>query len=611
MIDDEDRKRLEAWTRGESHQRKSRSKSEPKRKRDGPETRDSTQELGGFSEELRKAFSEPLSVEERIHKPSRKNLREERTPPTPPHREESDEPAERPPRRPTRRPVKVVRRKAWADSKTSGESPSPQVEEESQARQLRKPEQRAPAFRWREDLPGFESGSLVRQEKWERLLVVSPGEVAENRFYSVGVDAGTSGIRVAAYHELSGEFSLYDFGENVCGGSRFSLPAVAGVCDGRLLLGNRATEVPASKRFASFKAGLIHPEVSASLARRWDRLDLAGKEAVCGLSGPGPADFFHTILIAQALDEALPTLLGLTGREWTPTYCTITLGAPSRRNRRHRVPRFQRCLDAAVRLMGTVEENARLEILLSRFAAAWAGARTEADAETRRTFVRPEARAVLRSLQRLLLPGRNLLLGDIGATTTEVVVVRVGADAAHAYSGESVPVGVDELDKALAGADDEHLDVIAARHRRLTDEGWMRTRTLQEAAGPLRTKIRRAIRQALQSAWELNPDLPSWKQMYVAVAGGGSHIPAIARAFDLKTGGRHFVQDFRKVQIALPKCRVVGTSAERPRPVERAELVSVFGSAAPEWDDIQFSDEDLQPVIPIAPDGPRFRPRWV
>jgi hypothetical protein len=99
--------------------------------------------------------------------------------------------------------------------------------------------------------------------------------------------------------------------------------------------------------------------------------------------------------------------------------------------------------------------------------------------------------------------------------------------------------------------------------------------------------------------------------MYVAVAGGGSHIPAVAAAFDLDTGGRHFVRDFRKVQISLPKCRVVGASTKRPRPVERAELVSVFGSAAPEWDDIQYSDEDLQPVIPVGPERPRVRPRWV
>src|SRR5687768_10819171 len=66
-------------------------------------------------------------------------------------------------------------------------------------------------------------------ERLELLHRTEASAVADDRIFSVGLDAGTSGIRVAVHNEFHGATTLFDFGPNLAGGTRFSMPAVAAV----------------------------------------------------------------------------------------------------------------------------------------------------------------------------------------------------------------------------------------------------------------------------------------------------------------------------------------------------------------------------------------------
>jgi hypothetical protein len=219
--------------------------------------------------------------------------------------------------------------------------------------------------------------------------------------------------------------------------------------------------------------------------------------------------------------------------------------------------------------------------------------------------VRPEALAGIRSLSNVLQPGTNILCGDIGATTTDVGILRVGTDAIYVYGDASIPVGVDDLDRALEGPD---VDLVAARRARINHRGWHGD-TVRVPA--MYSAIRGAIKEALKAARTANPDPASWVQMYVVLAGGGSNIAGMRAPFDLRDVEHFVTETFHRLELRIPdRVRVVGRSSATPTPAEVAEIMPVFGVAADDWN--HSSGVVTEAVIPQqAPTRTTPRPRWV
>jgi hypothetical protein len=458
-------------------------------------------------------------------------------------------------------------------------------------------------FEWRRALHDIGPVPPEPTGPWATWMSVDPATVRDDAFFSVGVDAGTSGLRVACHHELTRDFRIHDFGRNPAGGSRFSFPAVAGVRDGVLLLGHDAVGLPASNRISSAKAGLVHPVVGRDLGQIWLGREWEGGPALAHDHGPGPADFLHAVLIARALEVALPPLIGL-GKERTP-YCTVNLGYPSSPSDLDREDRFERCLRVATMLVGCVGERPEVARLLGHYAAAWTATRNPLAPEYRRVEVRPEALAGIRSLSNVLQPGTNILCGDIGATTTDVGILRVGTDAIYVYGDASIPVGVDDLDRALEGID---VDLVDARRRRMAKRGWNGDSVRVPA---MYSAVRSAIKLALKAARSANPDPSSWARMYVVLAGGGSNISGMRAPFDLSDVEHFITKTFHRLDLQIPaRVRVVGATSATPRPAEVAEIMPVFGVAADDWN--HASGVVTEAVIPSEdPSATRPRPRWV
>lgn len=130
-------------------------------------------------------------------------------------------------------------------------------------------------------------GSLVPASA-ASLLDIRPDDVAEDRWFSVGIDAGTSGIRVAAHDEFHAHTTLFDFGPNHAGGTRFSLPAVAAIQGDALVFGNDAVDARPADRFVSFKGAMVHAAAQERLCVQWASLGLpASQELTPGWTDVG------------------------------------------------------------------------------------------------------------------------------------------------------------------------------------------------------------------------------------------------------------------------------------------------------------------------------------
>lgn len=445
----------------------------------------------------------------------------------------------------------------------------------------------------------------VTPPAWLSGLLTSPTEhVPEDRFFSVGVDAGTSGIRVALYDEFHAGSTLFDFGENQTGGTRFSFPAAVGCRGERLVFGNDVVALPVANRFLSFKGALVHPEVERRLCERWAALRQPYAAHLRASARPTAADFLFTVSLARALEIALPALVGTSDQ---PGYATFTLGAPINENR-NRAARFEQAIAAALWLVGSIGNQPRIEILVEQYAHARnrSAPILHTPANDRRIGSRSEAHSAILPLRRIFEPLRNFLVADIGATTTDIVVVRIGSEQRpYCYAAHSAPVGVDALDELeLVQADGER-DYLSLRVERLRRKARPSRRPL---AGSVARQLRDEVNRTLAAAIHQNPDRKGWQTLYVVAVGGGSRLPEL-RDVVIGAQARGWVEDRQQPGLALEKPRVIGASTRPPTPDEEYELVSVLGSAVPVWDAGEFGTADqIARTVPIY-EGPPTRPR--
>lgn len=442
------------------------------------------------------------------------------------------------------------------------------------------------------------------------LLSADSREVPDERFFSVGLDAGTSGLRVAVNDEFQARTTLFDFGPNRAGGTRFSFPAVAGVADGRLHLGNDAVALPPRVRLASFKGAMIHRDADLRFGELWSAQRLPYAAELTSGDGATVADFLYTVTLARAMELALPVLV--TGG--TPAHLTFTVGAPLNRDM-SLSRRFERALTAALLLSGTIGALPGVAGLIERFASAWDNAQPFMGAKPsdRRLWVRSEVHAAILPLRRVFELGRNLLVADIGASTTDIAVVRIGTEQKpHCYASLSAPIGVDTLDLAeLAGAGGGDADVVTLRQRRSAGANARPVPARQREAQRLRALVDRTLAQGM----EKNPDAGSWSTMYVVTVGGGSRVPEL-RQFVQGAQARGWVRTRHQPGLALEKPAVKGHSIRPPTSAEEYEIVSVLGSAVPVWEAGEFVTADRVAItIPTHDSGElnirRRHAQWV
>lgn len=449
----------------------------------------------------------------------------------------------------------------------------------------------------------------LRDPWFSGLLTVTPDSVESDRYFSVGIDAGTSGIRVAAHNEFASTTRLHDFGRNRAGGTRFSFPAVAAYSDGVLLLGNDAVDVPVAQRFTSFKAALIHPALDRAMHAQWEVLSLPGGDVLKFGASASISDFLYSVSIARAAELALP---GLLDRTYGVPYVGFSVGAPLLNSVSPN--RFERGLSAALLLAGSIGERPSLTSLLQRFLYAWGAAEPLccAPQDTRRVQARSEAHSTLLPLSRLFVPWRNFLVADIGASTTDVAVVRIGENQKpFCYAAESVPIGVDTLDRAEAEESGSPLNLLAVRQARASGEVMpMKAKAGGEVARQLTASLQRVISHATQK----DPDAKAWQEIYLLVVGGGSNIRVLRDAVSAHSPHEWVKAQFvQKVSFDLPEVR--GSTSDSPQDTELFELVSVLGAAVPGWAAGEYATQDQvrpAPPAPRAPErDPQSRPRWV
>jgi hypothetical protein len=179
-----------------------------------------------------------------------------------------------------------------------------------------------------------------------RLLDLRSGLKGVHHLF-VGIDAGTSGIRVAVRDEYSGRNALVDFGPNAAGGTRFSFPTTIGVAGNRFVFGNQAVATEPRRRLVSVKAALVHPNIGQILNEQWRSLGLT---AVAGNAKSSIAEMLYSVLIARALEQALPTLAGSFGHRSDATLAfSFAVGAPVADGESEQF-RFLRALASAVLL---------------------------------------------------------------------------------------------------------------------------------------------------------------------------------------------------------------------------------------------------------------------
>jgi hypothetical protein len=410
----------------------------------------------------------------------------------------------------------------------------------------------------------------------------------------VGIDAGTSGIRIALREVFEPITRLFDFGANRAGGTRFSFPAIVAVRDGRLRFGNDAVGAPRETRFASFKGGFVHPARDREMAAQWSALGLPFTSALCGDALPSVTDFLYSVTLARALELALPTLAGgeaVVNR----AHLSFGVGAPVGDDPGE-AERYRRALGCAVGLYGSVGPNPLIERLVANWAHVWSSSipLCNLDAGEMRLHVRHEVDSAIRPFERLMTFGSNFLIADIGATTTEVAVLKVGQETVSCFASRSIPIGVDDLDRNTTGDGARGLDVVSARVRR-TDPAGDSDAEAREAEGAARSvagDLVDVLRSVLHLAVKADQSASSWRNVFVVVAGGGSHVAALRRIFATDVLPHPFIENRTAVDIRLAAMAVCGASRLHPEPGELPELISVLGSAVPPWEGRRFRTPD-------------------
>lgn len=430
-------------------------------------------------------------------------------------------------------------------------------------------------------------------------LLNEQDDVPDDRYFFVGIDAGTSGIRVALRDEFSQETRLFDYGENPVGATRFSFPTAVAVLDGTFVFGSTAVQASPEQRFVSFKAALVHPEVEAELLKRWRSLALpAPPESAAAI--PSPSDLLYSVSVARALELSLQQLTergqATNGR---PASYSFAVGAPVDGTPQVS-ERFHRALATAVLLCGQIGPRPPIKKVLGSYAAAWeaAGPVCAAAPEEQRLFLKSEAYSAIRGLQKFKQSGNNFLIVDIGATTTELSLIRVGTDLLACYAACSIPVGVDYADRAsLRGVRD---DVLKARLRRHSSGGSPGDGASAKALEKLAEEIRRHLGGVLRAAIRKNEDPPSWKDLYVILAGGGSNVTELARVFREDPIPHNWVKRRFNLSPMLSEAVVVGASNRSIQDNELFELPSVLGTASPAWEDEEtVGPDEVETVVPI------------
>jgi hypothetical protein len=433
-------------------------------------------------------------------------------------------------------------------------------------------------------------------------------DAGTDSFLFVGIDAGTSGIRVGVRDVFEAGTRLYDFGANEAGGTRFSFPAVAAVVDGRLRFGNEATAAPREARFASFKGGFVHRHRDGEIRDRWRSLRLPGWDSLCGEGLPSITDFLYAVTVARALELALPRLAG-GADALENAHLSFGVGAPVGDDPQEG-ERYRRALGCAVGLFGAVGARPPLQRLLRNFAHVWYRSLPlcSREAGERRLHVRHEVDSAIRPFERLLTFGSNFLIADIGATTTEVAVLRIGKETVSCYASRSVAIGIDDFDRAVAHAAKRDTDVVHERRSRSQPRSWSALeRQQRERAGKaVADELTTALRGVLHQAVQVNPSEIGWRGVQVVIAGGGSHLDALRAVFAKNALPHPFIQHRNTVDIRLAAVEVRGASAKSPVPTEFPELVSVLGSSVPPWEGRAFRTPDQ--VEAVVPDS--LRSRW-
>lgn len=467
-------------------------------------------------------------------------------------------------------------------------------------------------YEWEGPLEGVPPLRAKPQRDWQRVLDQDPEEVLPERVFSVGVDTGTSGLRVASKSEFTEEYCLFDFGENKAGGSRFSFPALIGVDGDRVLFGNDAVDVPWQRRFTSFKAGMLFLDQAKGMTERWQRIGLPYAESFASDKGPKVPEFLYSMSVAKALSLSLPELLN--GLE--DTYLTFVVGAPSDGWREDVSPRFHRAFSAGVLLAGCMAEAQNTETLVRCFAHAWKEAESlsQASEAEARIHVRHETQLSVSSLRKFFQNGRTFIIGDIGATTTEVAMIRVDFGRLNRWVSRSLPVGVDQADLRALSESRSKKDLVARRVDRMQKRpGALKNQHTVQLAADLEKQVAGVLRQAIS----LNPDKPSWEEVHVSVFGGGANIQDLGDVFKNVDVFHDFVKRPIHHPLKLLPASVRGASEKPPAREETPELVTVLGAATPVFEEIPYSAEKMQVVLPEVDENPYWelekqaRSRWL
>jgi hypothetical protein len=414
----------------------------------------------------------------------------------------------------------------------------------------------------------------------------------------VGIDAGTSAVRIAIYEDRADRRTLYDFGPNPAGGTRFSLPAVVAVDGDRLLLGGAAMGGAPSSRFVSFKAALLHASIDDEIRAGFlGALPSGMLQWPCEF--PSPADFLFSVSIAHALEQALGDLVRPDGDESCAFHTTV--GAPID-GMEGAESRFRRGLACGVSLAGRLPADLRLEPLLGLYAQAWERSSDlcASPAEAQPLSVRSEALSVVLGVNDVLREfGDNFLIADIGASTTDVSVIRVGDDCLACYAAISIPVGVDNIDRMMlrATGGQDLLEVRLTRQQLGWSGQW--EETVASAVDGTATQLREALSAVLKAAIRKNDDGVGWEMFNVVVVGGGSNIPGLRNVFTRNLPHKQI----RRCHVRaahLASVQVAGASEAVPGNGEAFELLSVLGCSSPPWEGVEYLTPDrVDDVVPL------------
>jgi hypothetical protein len=415
---------------------------------------------------------------------------------------------------------------------------------------------------------------------------------------------------VASWHEFTGRIRLYDFGENRAGGTRFSFPALAGIgSDGRIVFGNDAVSIEWQRRFQSAKAGLIFSDQSAGTNDRWARLGLSNADAFRAPDGPSVVDLLYSACIGRALALALPSVVPQS----RTAFLSFSVGAPLDGTGTTR-SRFAQAFAAGILLAETVEPAMDVRELIDVFAQAWSGGRALALASEaeRRVHVRAESQLLVKSLAPIMTLGRSFLIADIGATTTELAVLRRGTDRAlHRWATISLPLGVDAADRLHMHERGDDVDLLQLRIERVHGQS-----ANAEAIERLALDLSASARRVAHLAVKQNKDPKGFRTIHVCVAGGGSRIKRLKEALLSGEKLHPFVRGRVSHEPRLPgSIEVVGASSRSPAPDEVPELICVAGAASSPDEDEPYSDEQFDPVDPDYSDplhdlSRQMRAKW-